>query len=214
MLLLISGFDIAVDIRVIVATNEDLQAAVAQGKFRQDLYYRLSTFPIHLPPLRERKQDILLLAKFFLQKYAAMYQKNIQGFTDQAREHLSLHTWPGNIRELQNVTERAVILNEGHNWIDVSDLLLPSIKEDISESEQKLKISATSGSLQLVDDKIANCALENLFYEGFDLEHFNDKIIQAALSKCDGNVSKAARLLNISRAKLDYRLSRSSQSST
>ena len=209
-----SYIDIAVDIRVIVATNEDLQAAVAQGKFRQDLYYRLSTFPIHLPPLRERKQDILLLAKFFLQKYAAMYQKNIQGFTDQAREHLSLHTWPGNIRELQNVTERAVILNEGHNWIDVSDLLLPSIKEDISESEQKLKISATSGSLQLVDDKIANCALENLFYEGFDLEDFNDKIIQAALSKCDGNVSKAARLLNISRAKLDYRLSRSSQSST
>lgn len=209
-----SYIDIVVDIRVIVATNEDLQAAVAQGKFRQDLYYRLSTFPIHLPPLRERKQDILLLAKFFLQKYAAMYQKNIQGFTDQAREYLSLHTWPGNIRELQNVTERAVILNEGHNWIDVSDLLLPSIKEDISESEQKLKISATNGSLQLVDDKIANCALENLFYEGFDLEHFNDKIIQAALSKCDGNVSKAARLLNISRAKLDYRLSRSSPSST
>ena len=203
-----SYIDISVDIRVIVATNEDLQTAVAQGKFRQDLYYRLSTFPIHLPPLRERKQDILLLAKFFLQKYAAMYQKNIQGFTDQAREHLSLHTWPGNIRELQNVTERAVILNEGHNWIDVSDLLLPSIKKDNSQSEQKLKISATSGSLQLVDDKIINCALENLFYEGFDLEHLNDKIIQAALSKCDGNVSKAARLLNISRAKLDYRLSK------
>ena len=143
-----------------------------------------------------------------------MYEKNIQGFTDQAREHLSLHTWPGNIRELQNVTERAVILNEGHNWIDVSDLLLPSIRDNNSQSEQKLKISATSGSLKLINEKIVNGALENLFYEGFDLEHFNDQIIQVALNKCDGNVSKAARLLNISRAKLDYRLGKFSQSNT
>lgn len=209
-----SYIDIAVDIRVIVATNEDLQTAVAQGKFRQDLYYRLSTFPIHLPPLRERKQDILLLAKFFMQKYAAMYQKDIQGFTDQAREHLSLHTWPGNIRELQNVTERAVILNEGQHWIDASDLLLPSIKDTDSRNEQKLKISSTSGSLHLTNDGIVNGALENLFHEGFDLEDFNDQLIHAALNKCDGNISKAARLLNISRAKLDYRLSKASQSST
>ncbi|WP_082785667.1 sigma-54-dependent Fis family transcriptional regulator [Psychrobacter sp. P2G3] len=209
-----SHINISVDVRVIVATNEDLQTAVTQGRFRQDLYYRLSTFPIHIPPLRERKQDILLLAKFFLQKYAAMYNKNIQGFTDQAREYLNLHTWPGNVRELQNVTERAVILNEDHHLIDAADLLLSNIQDRHKQNSQKLKISADSGSLQLADDSRVNEALETLFHEGFDLENFNDKLIHAALNQCEGNVSKAARLLNISRAKLDYRLSKSGDNRT
>ncbi|WP_367110149.1 sigma 54-interacting transcriptional regulator [uncultured Psychrobacter sp.] len=208
----VGGYNnISVDIRVIVATNEDLQIAVQQGKFRQDLYYRLSTFPIHIPPLRERKQDILLLAKFFLQKYTAMYNKNIQGFTDKAREYLNLYTWPGNVREIQNVIERAVILNDNHNLIDTDDLLLSNIQERYSPSGQKLKISATSGNLHIADDSRFNEALETLFHDGFDLEGFNDKLIHAALNQCEGNVSKAARLLNISRAKLDYRLSKSGQ---
>lgn len=198
--------NILVDIRVIVATNEDLRKAVQDGKFRQDLYYRLSTFPILIPPLRERKQDILLLAKFFLQKYAAMYQKNIQGFTDKAREYLNLHTWPGNVREIQNVIERAVILNENNNMIDADDLLLSNIQERHTQSGQKLKISATSGNLHLTDDSRVDDMVETLFHDGFDLEKFNDKLIHAALSQCDGNISKAARLLNLSRAKLDYRL--------
>lgn len=206
--------DISVDIRVIVATNEDLHTAVQQGKFRQDLYYRLSTFPILIPPLRERKQDILLLAKFFLQKYAAMYHKNIQGFTDKAREYLNLHTWPGNVREIQNVIERAVILNEDDKMIDADDLLLSNIQERHSHSGQNLKISATSGSLHIADDNRVNEMVETLFHEGFDLEKFNDKLIHAALNQCDGNVSKAARLLNLSRAKLDYRLSKSEQGIT
>lgn len=206
-----SYHDILVDIRVIVATNEDLLKAVQQGKFREDLYYRLSTFPIHIPPLRERKEDILLLAKFFLQKYAAMYQKNIQGFTDKAREYLNLHTWPGNVREIQNVIERAVILNENQNMIDADDLLLSNIQERHSVDGQKLKISATSGSLHIADDTRMNDMVETLFHEGFDLEKFNDRIINAAVSQCDGNISKAARLLNLSRAKLDYRLSKSEQ---
>ena len=133
-------------------------------------------------------------------------QKNIQGFTDQAREYLSLYNWPGNIRELQNVTERAVILNDNHKWIDASDLLLSNI-EDNNMNDNKLRISAESGGLQhsSIDDH-SNTALATLFHGGFDLEVFNDKLIHAALSQCDGNISKAARLLNISRAKLDYRL--------
>lgn len=206
-----SYLDIAVDIRVIVATNEDLKEAVAQGRFRQDLYYRLSTFPIYLPPLRERKQDILLLAKFFLNKYADMYQKKIQGFTDQAREYLSLYHWPGNIRELQNVTERAVILNEGHHWIDASDLLLSNI-EDSNVDSNKLRVSTKSGGLHSSNDEHNDAALATLFHEGFDLEAFNDKLIRTAVNQCGGNISKAARLLNISRAKLDYRLSKSEHS--
>lgn len=204
-----SNATIKADVRVVVATNEDLQEAVNKGKFRKDLYYRLSTFPILIPPLREREQDILLLAKFFLQKYTDMYQKTVQGFTDQAREYLHLHTWPGNVRELQNVIERAVILNEGHSLIDATDLLLSNIEDD--HTNLKLKISAKSGNLQRGDDSSGSEVLHALFHDDFDLEKFNDKLIHAAVNQCDGNISKAARLLNISRAKLDYRLSKASQ---
>lgn len=202
-----------VDIRIIVATNENLQAAVDSGKFRKDLYYRLSTFPIIIPPLRERDQDILLLAKFFLQKYSAMYHKNLKGFTDQAREQLYSHTWPGNVRELQNVIERAIILNEGHSLIDATDLLLSSSQDSQYNLSNKLKISTKSGHLQRSETSNDNEILQSLFHKNFDLEEFNEQIIQAALKQCHGNISKAARLLNISRAKLDYRLSKFNEES-
>lgn len=204
-----SNTKIKVDIRIIVATNENLQDAVNSGKFRKDLFYRLNTFPIFIPPLRDRGQDIFLLAKFFLQKYAAMYNKTIEGFTDQAREYLQLHDWPGNVRELQNVIERAVILNEDHSLIDTSDLQLSD--RDLHENEHlesKLKISSKSGSLQRNEKASDNDILHALLHDAFDLDDFNKRIITAALDHCDGNVSKAARLLNISRAKLDYRLSK------
>src|ERR1700722_4463702 len=101
---------IPVDVRVIAATNCDLRAAVRSGKFRPDLFYRLNVFPIHVPPLRERRDDILLLAKYFIERYAANAGKRIRRVDRQTSQLLEDHHWPGNIRELQNVIQRAVIL--------------------------------------------------------------------------------------------------------
>jgi formate hydrogenlyase transcriptional activator len=101
---------IPVDVRVIAATNCDLRAAVQSGKFRLDLFYRLNVFPIHVPPLRERPEDILLLAKYFIERYAAKACKRIQRIEKRTAELLEAYGWPGNIRELQNVIERAMIL--------------------------------------------------------------------------------------------------------
>jgi transcriptional regulator with GAF, ATPase, and Fis domain len=107
------GQPIHVDVRVIAATNRDLQAAVANGTFRQDLFYRLNVFPIEVPPLRERKDDILMLVEYFAQRYATRAGKHIRVIDKQTLELLQSYTWPGNIRELQNVIERSVILSAG-----------------------------------------------------------------------------------------------------
>src|SRR5580698_5850459 len=98
---------IQVDVRVITATNRDLEAAVANGKFREDLFYRLNVFPIEVPPLRERKDDILMLVEYFVQRYANQAGKNIRSIDKKALERLQCHDWPGNVRELQNVIERS-----------------------------------------------------------------------------------------------------------
>jgi transcriptional regulator with GAF, ATPase, and Fis domain len=99
-----------VDVRVIAATNRDLEQSVQEGKFRADLYYRLNVFPIRIPPLRERKEDIPLLVKFFVMKYGAKFRKNVEKITQGTMDSLIAYQWPGNIRELENLIERAVIL--------------------------------------------------------------------------------------------------------
>ena len=104
---------IQVDVRVITATNRDLEAAVANGKFREDLFYRLNVFPIEVPPLRERKDDILMLVEYFVHRYANRAGKNIRSIDKKALDLLQSYDWPGNIRELQNVIERSVILSSG-----------------------------------------------------------------------------------------------------
>ena len=108
-----------VDVRIIAATNRDLKRCVEQGQFRSDLYYRLNVFPIHLPPLRERSEDIPLLVRHFVQKYATKYGKKITMVPEQTMQTLVQYSWPGNIRELQHLIERAVILTAGAvagNW--------------------------------------------------------------------------------------------------
>ncbi len=107
------GRPIHVDVRVIAATNRDLKAAVTNGKFREDLFYRLNVFPIEAPPLRERKDDILMLVEYFVQRYANRAGKNIQSIDKTTLDLLQSYDWPGNIRELQNVIERSVILSSG-----------------------------------------------------------------------------------------------------
>jgi formate hydrogenlyase transcriptional activator len=108
-----SAKSMKVDVRVIAATNRDLSQAVATGAFRSDLFYRLNVFPIEVPPLRERKTDIGLLAQYFAEKYATRFGKHIEGIDKGTLERLAAYPWPGNIRELENVIERAVILSTG-----------------------------------------------------------------------------------------------------
>lgn len=105
-----AGSPTKVDIRLVAATNQDLAALVAEGKFREDLYYRIHVVPVTLPPLRERPEDIALLAQHFLQQFCSTFGKSIQGFTSEATQELMLYSWPGNVRELANVVERAVVL--------------------------------------------------------------------------------------------------------
>jgi DNA-binding NtrC family response regulator len=119
-----SNRPIKVDIRVISATNTNLEEAVSQGKFRQDLYFRLDVVPISIPPLRERRDDIPLLAKHFLNKFNGAFNKKIPGFSDKALSGLNSYHWPGNIRELENLIERIVVLSPGDATIDLKDIPL------------------------------------------------------------------------------------------
>ena len=105
--------DIRVDVRVIAATNRNLQDEVRQGKFREDLFYRLNVLPITLPPLRDRHEDIPTLAKFYVDAYNSEFKKRVRGITAEALRKLQSHAWPGNVRELRNAVERAMLLAEG-----------------------------------------------------------------------------------------------------
>jgi DNA-binding NtrC family response regulator len=128
---------VAVDVRIVSATNQDLKAAISLGRFREDLYYRLNVFPVSLPRLTERREAILPLADFFIAKFSQAFGKRISGFTDSAKEALLDYAWPGNIRELQNVVERAIILSSGE--IDVHLLNLEIIPEQHLSGEGLLQ---------------------------------------------------------------------------
>ena len=170
-----------VDVRLIAATNRDLRAALEEGTFREDLYYRLNVVAIDIPPLRDHKEDIPGLADLFLQKFARESGKPLQGITPQAML-MDFH-WPGNVRELQNILERGVTLSTGA-MLDVADIHLDSPAP-----------RATAGASPVLP-------------EGFTLEQWEDEMIREALRRANGNKSQAARLLGLSRNALRYRLSK------
>ncbi|MFZ5634348.1 MAG: sigma-54-dependent transcriptional regulator [Bacillota bacterium] len=172
-----------VDVRIIAATNRDITGAIEKGQFREDLYYRLNVIQIHLPPLRERKEDIPLLANHFLEKLRPTYLVN--KITDDALKLLLNYNWPGNIRELQNVLERAAIISQS-NEITVDDL-----PKDIQQS-----VPIKSGG----DTAI------NLPDSGISLEELEKELIIKALEKSKGNQTRAAQLLGITRSALLYRI--------
>ncbi len=168
-----------VDVRVIAATNRDLGQAVECGSFRRDLFYRLNVFPITLPPLRERPEDIPLLAQHFLSRFSSEMGKPIDAISEAAMSYLQHHPWPGNVRELQNVMERAVILAENPR-ITPRDLVIPG------QAAQPLDVSIPP--------------------QGISLEALENRLIKKALEIARGNQSQAARLLGLTRHALRYRM--------
>lgn len=174
-----------VDVRLVAATNRDLRAALEQGAFREDLYYRLNVVPINIPPLREHKEDIPDLVRFFVERFAREAGKTVTGVTPAAMKLLMEFHWPGNVRELENIIERAVALSEG-TQIDA-----PDIRLDLSPATAHSPGADSSAFLP----------------PGSTLEQFENEMIREALRRADGNKSQAARLLGISRNALRYRLS-------
>lgn len=196
-----------IDVRVVAATNEDLEQAVKAGRFRADLYFRLSVFPVRIPPLRERREDIPLLAEHFLGKYMAVYNKKVKGISDKAMQSLLLYKWPGNIRELENMIERGVILTEKGLTIEMKDLF-PSL----SEPSHPLNAIGENGLLEpcpestsVVDDP----RIDSLLSEGLGLEYLERQMIAQAMKLARGNVARAARILGMTRPQLAYRLRKS-----
>jgi DNA-binding NtrC family response regulator len=170
-----------IDVRVIAATNQDLRAALEQGTFREDLYYRLNVVPINIPPLRERKQDIPFLANHFLKKLAPDAGRQVEAITDAAMEKLIAYHWPGNVRELENVIERSLVMATG-TQLDAADIKLESAPRPRPQSEA------------------------NFLPEGLSLDQYEQDIIREALRRADGNKSQAARMLGLTRNALRYRL--------
>jgi len=170
-----------IDVRVIAATNQDLRAALEQGTFREDLYYRLNVVPINIAPLRDRMQDIPFLAQYFLQKYAAEAGNRIQSITPAAMSRLADYHWPGNVRELENVIERSVVMCTGDR-LDVADIKLDNAPRPRS----------TTNDFSLPP--------------GMTLDQYEQEVIREALKRADGNKSQAARALGLTRNALRYRL--------
>jgi DNA-binding NtrC family response regulator len=171
--------DIRVDVRVIAATNRSLEDEVKAGKFREDLFYRLQVMPIMLPPLRDRRGDVPLLASYFVDRYNREFKKRIRGLSSAALSLVDQYSWPGNIRELRNAIERAMLLTT-NDWIETEDLTTLTHK-------------TTSAQFQLPPD-------------GVSLEEVERQLLTQALERTGGNQTQAAQLLRINRDQVRYRI--------
>jgi len=171
--------DLRVDVRVVAATNRNLEDEVKAGKFREDLFYRLQVMPIALPPLRERKGDVPLLAKFYIDRFNQEFRKRVRGLSAGATEVLQQYGWPGNVRELRNAIERAMLLIEG----------------DLLEPEHFTTLTRTVATSQF-----------RLPPEGVNLDEVERQLLLQALERANGNQTQAAHLLGINRDQVRYRI--------
>lgn len=189
-----------VDVRIVAATNVNLCEAVKEGAFREDLYYRLNVFPIRVPPLRDRRDDIPLLMNWFMQRAAKKHGKTITGFRERAVDAMINYGWPGNVREMENIVERAVILADDGGALDISHLFTHG--EDFHSNTFVIR---RNGALL----PAAECLdAEPVAGEGGlpALADTEARMLRLALAEAKGNLSLAARLLSISRPTLAYRL--------
>ncbi|MBL7136404.1 MAG: sigma-54-dependent Fis family transcriptional regulator [Candidatus Marinimicrobia bacterium] len=177
--------EIKVDTRIISATSRDLENKILENTFRQELYYRLNVASITLPPLRERKGDVLLLAEHFLRQYNAEFKKSIKGLSPDAEIMLSEHSWPGNIRELKNTIERAVLFEES-NYLSLKSISLYESSVNRKIYNDKTEFDIPPGGVSLIE--------------------IEKSLIEKALDYTNGNQTRAAKLLKISRETLKYRI--------
>ncbi len=177
--------DINVDVRIIVATNISLSEAVSMGKFRDDLFHRLNEFHIDLPPLRERKEDLPVLTKYFLDEANSDFGKKVEGFSGEAMKFLLNYHWPGNVRELKNVIKKAVLLADSK---DITPACL-SLNNGNHLAQLNLRLDSTE-DLSIRDVK----------------KSIEEKMIKEALAKAGGNKTKAAKILKIDRMTLYSRI--------
>ena len=202
--------DMQVDVRVIAASNRDLERAVRENAFRQDLYYRLAIISIFLPPLRDRKEDIIPLVEYFIDRYARKFRKNVTGITPETRKLLLRHDWPGNVRELKNAIERAMILEDDQQLRP--DYLPFAVGREASQftAFEVTAMGSTMGS----GPAAAPATLPNgrtlpklsIPSGGTSLEEVERALVEIALQQANGNQTHAAKLLDISRDALRYKL--------
>jgi DNA-binding NtrC family response regulator len=177
------------DVRLVAATNQDIDRAVETGTFREDLYYRLNVFRVHLPPLRDRGDDILFLAEQFVRTLSAQMGKPEAGLSRDAREALMAHPWPGNIRELQNAIERALIMSEGG--------LITAAQLGVHPRTERVPSAIQPGEPP-----------SGVITPDSRLPEVEKRLVLDALSRAKGNKSRAARILGISRSQLYTRMGR------
>ncbi len=185
--------DIQLDLRVIAATNKNLRDAVREGAFRQDLFYRLNVIHIDIPALRHRPEDILPLARFFVDHYNRKFKRQLDGISPEAGRILMAHDWPGNVRELRNAIERAMILEETNR---VTPASLPG---SLSQPGGSMTATGASGSLEATGGAQAVGL-------GISLEENERRLVQQALEETGGNQTKAAKLLKVTRDTLRYKM--------
>jgi len=192
-----------VDVRLVAATNVELKSLVKNGKFRSDLYYRLNAYQINIPSLRERKEDISPLANSFLEKYSAIHGKKLRGFTDKAKRALLGYSWPGNIRELQNMVDRGVLLAPAGGRVEVNHMFSSYSSDQATEFGLD-----SSGGLGGSQREVGKELCEVVFNGDMTLSQVEAMLVESAVDKAQGNLSAAARLLGLTRPQLAYRLGR------
>ena len=184
--------EIKVDVRIIAATNKDLESLVSEGTFRKDLYYRLKVVVIEMPPLRDRPEDILLLSNLFIEENNREHGKDVKGFASEAKQFMTQYHWPGNVRELRNVVERAMILSD-HNLIDQEQLPF-----ELRSNERPDWMTPNPNPSEFTEDMSLD-AVEKIH-------------ISHVLKKLEWNKSRAAKVLGVSRATLREKIRRYSLS--
>jgi DNA-binding NtrC family response regulator len=195
-----------IDVRIVAAANRDLRQAVEEGQFRMDLFYRLNVFPIEIPPLRERLEDIPLLVSLFLKRCGMRIGKSVSGLTPRAHAALWDYDWPGNVRELENMIERGVILAEDGGAIDVQHLFAGGEKMRGHGFKIGLAGELVTNSIGELDhDGLAQSA-DALLSHALSFKQIEELLLKRAVGISDGNVSAAARMLDMGRGQIEYRL--------